>query len=199
MHLQSIILGKDDSMVAAVDPLVDFADECGVFAQCYGLNDTERVREICSRVSQETLRLRGQAYQVLFRSKYTYGQFSVKGLERLCTTTMGREPVVPAKYFDLVFDKYDNSILSAGAEVEALIDQRSFIIFEGVTTTSCIGISIDDTRKRFKGKKIIIPRDLVASRHERSAYEERMLDEFSRDGSRDVHIVERMSDIEFVG
>ncbi len=203
MFTNKIQIGRDDSSVTVVDAtLRDFADIDGVFARCYGREDSRPVLDLCERmIEEEIYGLRERhAHLTLCRSQYTRNQFNVKGLEELCATEEGRRSVLSPDLFDWEIDKNDNSILSAGAKAEELIDTRDHHILTGVTTTSCVGKSIDEIRKRFagKGKRIIVPRNAVAARASQADKARALFDEWKKDARSDVIVVPSLSDIEFV-
>jgi len=195
---QLAIKAAESSVIVVDATLPDFALQSGIFAQCYGEKDAQPVLALCKRMIEykiEELRKRG-AHVTLCRSNYDFDQFGVPGLESLCVTEQGRESLVDENKFDWQLEKTDNSILSAGERIHTLITLRKNLILAGVTTTSCVGKSIEDMRRQHAGRvQIIVPWDAVASRASQTAKEAKLLKQW--EDSRDVIVVSELDDIIF--
>ncbi len=203
MFKDKIQIGRHNSSVTVVDAtLRDFANLDGVFARCYGEEDARPVLDLCQRMIEEEIHAlrKRHAHLTLCRSQYRQNQFNVQGLEDLCTTEAGRHSLLSPDLFDFEINKTDNSILSAGEKAEQLIDERNDHILTGVTTTSCIGKSINDIRARFagRGKCIIVPRDAVAARFSQAKKADALFREWESDEQGDLIVIPSLRDIEFV-
>jgi len=176
-----------------VDPLLDFTE--GAFVDCYGKKDTEPIRDVVANLDTMTAAWQDKAELILCRSQYDYDQFGVPGLEKLCTTDWGRQSVIDPRRFSRSVCKFDNSLLSADADLDELIGDNEFYGIEGLTTTSCIIKTIDDCRDRMRDRTIVLPANAVGVRKARTADGQRILAQLSDPDDRQVIVVPRWQQI----
>lgn len=187
----SLQLPKETTRIFVVDPLRDFLEESGVFAQCYGLEDTKPIRAIRSVLED----IVGQRQCILCASHYKHDQFDVQGLEKLCTTARGREPVIPKGNFVDAFEKTTNSILSDRENVDRILSGATHAVITGVTTTHCIAMSVEDFHEQYRELICIIPRDAVASRTSRKNDEQALFKRWQKEGE-EIIVVDSVQDID---
>ncbi len=184
-----------------VDPVRDFMHSKGTFTECFGLEDTEPIRQILPRLREMIKKWRMKVYPILCQSLYEWDQFGVPGLENLCTqgNFLGREPMIPETCFRATITKPQNSLYSAPREEESkawnYICRSRHLILTGVTTTSCIQRTVKDFPKGYT--QMVIPRDAVASRASRKSDEQAILDYWSEERMTNVIVVPSWKNIKF--
>ena len=124
------------SPIIVVDPLKGFTE--GSFVQCYGEIDTQPIRDVVANLEIMTQAWQEQARLILCKSQYTKDQFSIAGLEELCTTDAERESAIEESRFTDIVSKNDNSLLSANIELAELLGKTEYLGITGLTTTSCV-------------------------------------------------------------
>jgi hypothetical protein len=177
-----------------VDPLEDFTE--GAFVDCYGVPDTEPIREVVANLDAMTEEWRDNADLILCRSQYKHDQFGVPGLERLCTTEEGRRSVIDPQRFSRSVCKFDNSLLSADVDFDELIGDNEFFGVEGLTTTSCVIKTIDGCRDRMRDRTIILPENAVGVRKARTADGQKILAQLSDPDDKRVIVVPKWEQIQ---
>lgn len=188
--------------VVVVDAVKAFMHPDGTFVRCYGTEDAKPVCEVLERLREMLLAWQHKARPMECRSIYKRNQFTVPGLEELCTeeNAFDRESCLPPGQFEWVFDKTDNSLLSAGEAVIALLRQSRNLIVTGVTTTSCVRKTVEDCVERFgDSMRIIVPGDAVASRVEKAAEQAALLKKWGSRTNKNVMVVDSWRDIAFEG
>ncbi len=180
--------------VIVVDPLKDFA--CGVFVECYGMEDTEPIRELIARLQQMVEAWQGKARLVLCKSLYDHNQFAVPKLETLCTTDDGRESVISRNLFQQDIIKRQNSFAPNDVPLEPIVGDARYLIMTGLTTTHCVIQSIVDCRRRLGRVQLIVPANAVGTRKMRESDGQRILGDLSHPHDQHV-VVPRWEDIRF--
>ncbi len=121
----------------------------------------------------------------------------MQGLEELCTSEKGGTSVISNSYFDAQVRKTDNSIFTAGQEFLDAVKQRTFLVFTGITTTSCILKSIQEVREKFADRVVIVPRNAVASRVSQKKKEDELFEEWRDSNDERVIVVPTLRSIYF--
>jgi nicotinamidase-related amidase len=209
MHCPSLQLARDTPAIF-VDPLSAFMELEGTFVQCYGSEDTEPVRALGVTMKAMAREWRNAAELVLCQSLYERNQFSVPGLEELCTeqNRFDRAPVFAddhEEWFKYTIEKHDNSVLATlDRELRGILAATRHLILTGVTTTSCIAKSIEgddrgrnSLRKELPDLTVVVPRDAVAARVQKSAEAQELLAQWSRSEDKRVIVVESWKNITF--
>lgn len=181
--------------VIVVDPLKDF--ESGEFVTCYGLEDTEPVREVIARLRQMVEAWQGKARLVLCASLYDDDQFKVPGLEKLCTTDAGRQSVIPPGLFHRQILKRQNSFGPTMQDLRPIVENDNCLIITGLTTTSCVVQSVNDCRAVLGRVRLIVPANAVGTRKGRQNDGQRLVENWSQPNELHVTVVPRWEGITF--
>jgi nicotinamidase-related amidase len=202
MKADTLTLPQGTSAIV-VDPLNDFLDPEGVFANTYGMQDTEPIRDVLPELQQMIGAWQENARIILCRSLYRRNQFGVPGLEELCVwdRPSGRFSPIPLEKFAVEFTKLDNSILSTRNDsILRMLESSRQIILTGLTVTSCIKKSIEQIGREVERLQVIVPRNATAARaNEKSTTEaDELFQQWSEPKNSRVIVVDRWQDIEFV-
>ncbi len=188
MQANSLVLPAKTPHIV-VDPLQDFVSENGPFWTRYGQEDIRPLSDVIRVLEEMTLEWQESAYLILCKSQYAHDQFIHDGLVGLCTADEGRSAKIPETRFARTINKGDNSVFSADVSMEELLGQAEFIGIEGLTTTSCVRKSVEDFRRRMNDRVLVVPRDAVAARKERTEDARAFLDSLASINEKNVIVV----------
>jgi nicotinamidase-related amidase len=187
------------SVCIFVDVLNDFMLPSGRFCATYGLQDTQRIRNIHPNLIDLYQHCHKRGIQViLITSHYQPQQF--KRIKDLCSTEEGCRvslPLLPRQTSpstlgskeqqqDIVHTKTSNSPLSCSEEEKDLLLRtvsHQKILICGVTTLCCVRQAVD-ALKDFTSE-IIITKDTVSSRDSSSQQEQRLFAHWKEEEKRE--------------
>ncbi len=189
-----------DTPVILVDPLNDFVEEEGVFAQAYGSEDTRPVRDLLPVLKKMAHAWQNKARLILCRSLYDENQFGVSGLEQLCVESnpWGRDCPMHENWFKGEFEKRHNSILvTDDNEIRDILEAARFAVLTGMTLTSCIAKSKEQIRNEIPNLTLVVPRDTTGVRASRSADAEKIFEEWEQEHEDHVIVTPSWKKIKF--
>lgn len=207
MHLDRITLprGTPTIIVDAVDAFM----RDGTFVQHYereNAGDTEPVQQLLGTLEEMVTTWRKRSRIILCNSRYHPDQFvqDGAGLRGLCSDECPEDMRVSLR--DDALEHLDqqrlckpkNSILSAtNPSARDILYPGKLAVLTGATTTSCIGLSVEDIREQCIGVSVVVPKDAVASRSSRRQREEELFEQWSDPGKGHVFVVDSWRNIIF--
>ncbi|KAL9644549.1 hypothetical protein ABK040_009413 [Willaertia magna] len=177
-----MLLNSKKIALIVIDVVFDFVEVSGIFAKTYGEDDVKPLVEVKNKIIDTLSELKDTndgslISTICCQSIYKHKQFRKKGLEDLCVTKEGQECMIQplSKFFDYSIVKSTNSIfdllefkeISTNStkpkeEFIELLRQHDYVMIMGVTTTSCVRISVEALIQL--GFKVMLPKDWIACR-----------------------------------
>ena len=167
VHTQTLLINnnKMSLTVVVIDMVHDFINLEGVFAQVFGEEDTQPIRNSAKVVSAMINELSGCEI-VLVSSKYQNTQF--KNVPGICSTSLGQKielSTIDVKEHRILY-KNGNSIFDQTTE-DDIQKLRNFfynktVVIAGATIPACVQSTIKDLRSCCA--HIIVPVDCVSAR-----------------------------------
>jgi alkylated DNA repair dioxygenase AlkB/nicotinamidase-related amidase len=184
------------SVCIFVDPINDYLQPSGVFAQTFGLEDTGYIRSMKVTFSELYSACQQKGIFVVLVSS-TYTPLHISHIPGLCSSSTGRAFCIPAlpspppSSKTLVIHKTSVSVLECSAlEKQELLNRVAGkeVVVCGVTTVTGVQRAVDSLKDICR--RIVVPRNAVASRAHSREKERGLLESWSSASFPNVEVID---------